>query len=221
MFRLPKNFLLLSVFFILNTDLLAQVVPQGNQERIIKSNLEQYSENLPSSISELIKAGEYELLVSNQKLEIKGKVLKAASFPDLPNSEAEKVESPQVSPILKDETVAVYEYLNADRNNFESLDQVPLHMYKQAYTTQPFYHQVFRLRNLQAGSVALESAGVHLRYFQRAFNPNDQTVQLYRERIQINAPELLRDYNFLRFIFATKDEVAAWIYSPLVKKCVH
>lgn len=52
----------------------------------------------------------------------------------------------------------------------------------------------------------------------RRFRAEDKTGQLFRERLRVESPQLLRGLSWLTFRFVNQQEDVVWAYSPAIKK---
>lgn len=56
------------------------------------------------------------------------------------------------------------------------------------------------------------------RLYPRALNEKEKSIQLFRERLQVNEPAALSNYSWLTYRFLGVEEDRLWIYSPSLQK---
>lgn len=220
-----------ALFFLIQIILFTAAQPASSQtykqesQRIFKSNVNEFTENLPADIAALVSSGELEFSKANFVLKSKGKASEFTKFPKV-SLEANQARIPKEKPSNSMEdsnpeedeaNLAFKNFLNTKSDKITNSKEVLFQLYKEAYS-RPLTRLTFNLKNLKDNSLIFEAKGQIARLFPKAFDFNEPSVQIFREKIQINQPQIMQGYSFLRYIFSTEDETAAWLYSPLLKK---
>lgn len=86
------------------------------------------------------------------------------------------------------------------------------------WSKQNYLESAIRIRYIRNNSVFREISGNYALIFPRQFNAEDKTEQVFRELIQINNPQLVKGFNWLRFRFYSDAEDVIFMNSPVIKK---
>lgn len=200
---------LIFIFFIALNSTLAET----KAKRVYYSNVDEYSGFIPKELHRIVGESDFEFFT----IDFFPKELSSGSEFYKKNEVAVVEDLPNFNDLEEGKVFNFFNSLKDKRSFSDSNLNLLLYKILSKETDFSFTREIVDIRVVSKDLPFQKIKSEIISYSPSVANPKDLTVQVYRKRLKILEPELLKNYKTLHYNFITNDEDALWLYSPILK----